>query len=1387
MPNKDILPYIQTSIDDKVLYAFLDTGAVPISVISENVYRDLHSLKNKKLEAVSGPIFGVSGNQLDVLGCIDVTITIAQFHIRHKFVVARNVRHSIILGWDFLVANEVDFHMSDLSIVIQGVKVPLLTKEELIPISCSVVVNEKIVVPKCSEMVVPLRLVTSNNSDTHIMPDYAGIFEPETNENVMLNVACTATVSRRGIIPVLVMNISQDDITLYENTPVGNYYSTTEVMGEVYEIVQDVSFSQFVPSERYQKHDPYPESFPPERNTCQNMGKPYPPVDLSDSVLTSDQKEKVQSFIDEYDDVFSKHSRDLGRTNLVRHKIDLIDSNLPKQRPYRVSPKLREELRTKIDDLIEDDLIELSTSNFAAPALLVRKKSPDNSKQYRLVLDYRATNLITLKDSHALPRIDDSIDALHGNLYFSTLDLSSGFWQVEMDPNDREKTSFSTGDGLYQWKVMPMGLKNSSATFQRLMELAFRGMHWTKVCFFIDDVIIFGKNFQEKMANLREAFDRLRDAGLKVRPDKCQIFCKEVTFLGHTVSHEGVKPDRSNIEKVEKWPRPKDVTSLRGFLGLTGFYRRFVQDYAKISQPLLHLTKKGISFDWNDDCEHAFTVLRNALISPPILQYPNYGSPFTLYVDASACAIGSVLAQKGSDGKEHVIGYASHSLTDSERKWSTYDRELWAVVWSTRHFRRYLQCTNFLIVTDHKPLVGLKKMPLDQDPAGRRARWAVQMDLLDWEIVYKPGKSHVNADAMSRRNQTDPVIDHNQIKPSLISSQDNFGKVHSVMQKDESQTNYQDQNFEFRSYVQELEAMDNQNSNSSSFEKDNLQDHGDFSLANNGERLSRMQKQDPDIREVLSWINTRSIPSKAKLRNKPRLLKYRNVYRHLVVRNGILWRKYKQEGKSTILQAVIPADLVVEILPQLHGSTMSGHYGIQKTVQKALQLYFWPLMYRDISRFCQSCEICQRDRDPVPKYRAPLKPISVTRPLQIVAADIVEFGLTSSGNRYVLVVTDYYTKYANMYPIKDQTADTVAECLFVNYVRQHSIPECILSDQGVQFESQVTQSLCKKLGITKVHTSSAHPQCDGQTERMNRTIRAQLVRNSLSAVLLKNMQSTQNNDWDQFIPQIEFAYNTTVHATTGLTPFYMLHARDPRLPVNVMFGSEEMIPENNSTVKSKVDQVCRRYNQAAKLVKHVNKKAKIQQKRQYDKRVRFKQYEIGQLVYLTNPRAVRSKLAPRWLGPFRVIQKFNDGLNYQIIDANARAAKAKIVHYNRLKPRCQFDQEELFGKSEPNSFQIQMEGDEPEDKQLENIPSRSGFLRSQQMKEMSKQKIKSQISKPGTSESPSVTPDKQAALREARKFASDRQAALRAASQLSTPVKTTRSGRVVKPPVKLNL
>lgn len=345
------------------------------------------------------------------------------------------------------------------------------------------------------------------------------------------------------------------------------------------------------------------------------------------------------------------------------------------------------------------NVIEPSNSPWASPVVLVRKK--DGSM--RFCVDYRRLNDVTIKDAYPLPKIDEAFDHLSGHEMFSTLDLNSGYWQVSMEESDKPKTAFVTRQGLYQFKVMPFGLCCAPATFERLMETVLAGLQWDKCLVYLDDIIVVGKSFENMMENLQHVFQRLHQAGLKLKAKKCNLFATRVSYLGHIISKDGISTDPEKVRAVAEWPVPATVTELRSFLGLCSYYRRFIQNFAAVAKPLHRLTEKGRKFLWNKEAQEAFEVLRNKLITGPILALPDITKPFVLDTDASNEAIGAVLSQN-IDGTERVIAYASRTLTKSEKKSCVTRKELLAVVLFVKHYRHYLYGKRFLLRTDHGSL-----------------------------------------------------------------------------------------------------------------------------------------------------------------------------------------------------------------------------------------------------------------------------------------------------------------------------------------------------------------------------------------------------------------------------------------------------------------------------------------------------------------------------------------------------------------------------------------------------------------------------------------------------------------------------------------------------------
>ena len=354
---------------------------------------------------------------------------------------------------------------------------------------------------------------------------------------------------------------------------------------------------------------------------------------------------------------------------------------------------------------------------------------------------FESLNKVTKLDSFPMPLVADALDSLAGTSLFSCLDLKSGFWQIQMHSGSREKTAFATHNGLYEFLTMPFGLSNSGASFQRLMGHILRGLEYRFSLIYIDDIIIFSKSVEEHLSHLEEVFRRLREANVKLNPKKCNFVTQKVEYLGHVVTPDGISPNPDKVRVVQEFPTPSNLKELRNFLGLANRYRRFVKGFSHIAAPLNALTRKGVSFKWSEQCAVAFDKLKRALVSAPVLAYPNFCKPFLLLVDASSTGTGFTLRQV-QNGKEVVIAYNGRSLNQAEQNYSTTEREE-----GIKKFQPYLHRRRFTVVTVHSSLRWLMNV---KDASGRLATWALLLQQYDFKIVHRPGKVHGNADSLSR-------------------------------------------------------------------------------------------------------------------------------------------------------------------------------------------------------------------------------------------------------------------------------------------------------------------------------------------------------------------------------------------------------------------------------------------------------------------------------------------------------------------------------------------------------------------------------------------------------------------------------------------------------------
>ncbi|GKC24625.1 putative reverse transcriptase domain-containing protein [Tanacetum coccineum] len=474
----------------------------------------------------------------------------------------------------------------------------------------------------------------------------------------------------------------------------------------------------------------------------------------------------------DFPEVFPDDLLGLPLVREIEFRIDLIPGASPVVRsPYRLAPSEMLELSNQLKELQEKGFIRPSHSPWGAPVLFVKKK--DGSM--RMCIDYRELNKLTIKNRYPLPRIDDLFDQLQGACCFSKIDLRSGYHQLRVREEDIPKTAFRTRYGHFEFTVMPFGLTNAPAIFMDLMNRVCKPYLDKFVIVFIDDILIYSKSEEEHEVHLKTILDLLEKEKLYAKFSKCEFWLKEVQFLGHVVNRDGIHVDPSKVESVKNWKTPESSTEIRSFLGLAGYYRRFIENFSKIAKPLTLLTQKNKTYVWGNEQDEAFRILKEKLCNAPVLALPDGPDDFVVYCDASKQGFGSVLMQRGK-----VIAYASRQLKKHEKNYTTHDLELGAVVFALKIWRHYLYGTKSVIYTDHKSLQYI----FDQkDLNMRQRRWIELLSDYECEIKYHPGKANVVADALSRKERLKPrrvramsITIHSGLKTKILLAQGEASK-----------------------------------------------------------------------------------------------------------------------------------------------------------------------------------------------------------------------------------------------------------------------------------------------------------------------------------------------------------------------------------------------------------------------------------------------------------------------------------------------------------------------------------------------------------------------------------------------------------------------------------
>ena len=1203
--------YLPIKIANREVFALVDSGSMH-SIISKNLMEKLQgdlTVKETgvKLKAAGGTPIYVQGEVHDKVGVggreMGVTLVVA------------HILEDIIIGSDFLTENGATLDFQNLVLTMRGNEVPVvrIKKGESARKGAVKLIQTKDVegkgVIKCQ--------LTGDNLNLPGTYWYKPSVEGKASKGACLVNLCKPEIEVEvgSEVPELSIRFQEGDI-----------------LGEIVEV-----------NEEYWRTHEDTWNWPKELRVKEIYEKLK--VEENEHV-TKEEKEQCRRLIEEYHDIFSLSTKELGLTDLYVHKIKVKDDKVIINKNRPIPLHMFDEAKRMVTELLDLGVLEPSNAIHRSPLVLVNKP---NSNQKRFCLDYRILNSYTEDNLHPMPTVMETRNIWAGCKWWSVLDLSMAYFQIPLHEDSRDWTTiWVNGLGSYRFTRVPMGGKTSGAALQALTDFLFGDVKKSVVNNFLDDFVTGAKSVAEMLENLEMIFERLRQGKLKIKCEKCSVLKKEVMFLGCRLNEQGLWANEAKIQCLLDMAPPKDRKDVQRFCGLMNFFREFVPNMADLARGVTDLLKKEGEFNFDERAEKSFKEIKEALTKPPCLVWADPEKEFHLFTDSSNSCLGYCLMQYDEQNRLHPVFFGSKCLGQSQLLWPSFCKEFYAAYVAITRLRYYLYGKKFTLYTDCQGITFSKTMK--KCTTNAVLRWAIELSAFTFDIEFVPGSKNVVADTLSRLPATEQLEALPRRSRELY---DYFKKgakrMHKKKTEDKEETGRGPGEVDHPN-----EGEDESHDLVNRVEK--VINNPMSSVHIGDEKFVEAAKNDRVFSKVKEWVRGEN-KAEDPMKLEPALRRYHNKLERLTINEqGLLCMTYYNNQMRVTKKLVCVPEALIESIMCVYHELASGHLAADKTESKIRQKFYFPNMQEQVRLFCKTCGQCFKTNVYYKKgEKTMLKPVVYKYPGLCVAMDVVM--VKKGGNESkVLTITDKFTKWVGFFPIRDEKAKTIARIFVDKWVCYWSVPEMLITDNAVSFKtSEVMNNVYRLLGIEKKYCSSYHPEGNGEAERKNKVL----------IHMLQKLVDEFPSRWKNFLPQLQLAVNSAQNRSTGFSAFKLMTGREMRGLENVVFDVR-----NTEYYMSEAHLANQTYKELRRVFQIASDNLDLShalQKKLYDRNKTHIDLIEGDRVLLHRPKDTSNpyyKLKSHWQGPHVIIKVFDEH-NYLIREE--KEGKEQVVHRNHLR------------------------------------------------------------------------------------------------------------------------